>query len=94
MTVELVQGEPGNGPFVWPKEPDDMSPWGKKNADQLIEDIKQERKDRAGRSSKWPKDAGTLARKARQIVGKIRKEDERRKSADGDGQEEALGAVT
>lgn len=91
MTVELVQGEPGNGPFVWPAEPEDMTPWGKKNAEDMIEHIKNLRKTRAERSLKWPSNTGTLAGEARKMVREIRKQDEKRKSAD---EEETPGAVT
>lgn len=27
MTVEMVQDEPGQGPFIWPDPPDDLSPY-------------------------------------------------------------------
>ena len=73
MTVEMVDdGTPGQGPFVWPQEPEDMTPWGRRNAEDEIEDMKKAYRDREQRSRKWPTDMGIMAKRAREMIEQVK----------------------
>ncbi|CAF9928345.1 MAG: hypothetical protein HETSPECPRED_006809 [Heterodermia speciosa] len=74
MTVELAQTGEGQGPFVWPDPPEDMSPWGRKkernkdyipHATRRQELTKQAEKDR---EMKVPDDADDLSRQAQELL--------------------------
>lgn len=73
MTIEMVDdGTPGQGPFVWPQEPEDMRPWGRRNAEDEVEDMKKAYQDRAQRSQKWPADMGIMAKRAREMIEQVK----------------------
>ena len=74
MTVELVQGTKGQGPFVWPAEPDDLE---KQKKAQDTKDKEQEvRRMRARQDEAYklePADATGLKERARLLLrGKVR----------------------
>lgn len=68
MTIELSLS-PGNGPFVWPEEPDDFRPWQKEQFDNAQEE-QGDRQERAGREGArmWPKDEGGVRGMARSLL--------------------------
>ncbi|KAG8527546.1 uncharacterized protein KY384_007698 [Bacidia gigantensis] len=75
MTVELARKEGnstesglGQGPFLWPKIPMDKSPWGKDGLEAKLMKVEDAWRDREGRSKKWPKDFGSLRRKAQKLL--------------------------
>lgn len=69
MTVELVQGVPGQGPFVWPAEPEDYTPWGKDLFEKEGKEVeeRQERQSEQGKKM-WPENLDSLARQAKQLL--------------------------
>ena len=86
----MDDGTPGQGPFVWPQEPEDMSPWGRPTADDKIKDMKQAWKDRERRSQKWPADMGLMAKRAREMIEEVKK----RKSQEAEGKNAGSGGTS
>ncbi len=74
MTVELVQGVRGQGPFVWPEVPEDLSPWGLREEGEekyLKERRRQTEMRERGEVEKGDKES--LREKARELLaGKVR----------------------
>lgn len=69
MTVELVQGVPGQGPFVWPAEPEDYTPWGKDQYEKASKEQKEKQERQSPQGNKmWPENTESLARQARQLL--------------------------
>lgn len=75
MTVELVQGRPGQGPFVWPEVPEeDMKRW-RAELDEREKKAEERRlRSRPDESFKLePEDAQGLKERARLLLqGKVR----------------------
>ena len=71
MTVELVQGKPGQGPFVWPEEPRDLKEWGKeeKEAEEKFKEEQRKRQMPDERYKLEPEDAKGLRERARALLG-------------------------
>lgn len=68
MTVELVTGVKGQGPFVWPDEPENWAPWAKDQFDQARKEQEkaEERRKEGGRA--WPEDMDDVGREARALA--------------------------
>ena len=68
MTVELVPGEKGQGPFVWPEEPKDWKPWAKEEFAQATK-IAEEAQERNKNGEKmWPKNVDNLRKQAASLL--------------------------
>lgn len=68
MTVELVTGVAGQGPFVWPAEPENWAPWAKEQFEEAKkqQEASDERRKEGGKA--WPLDMDTVAEKARLLA--------------------------
>lgn len=74
MTVELVTDPdtPGQGPFVWPKEPESWDPWGKEDFAKAVrdqEEMKNTQKEWEF-GMLWPKDMGRVGEQAGDLLKK------------------------
>ena len=70
MTVELATGEPGQGPFIWPEEPEDWRPWAKEQFADAFKQRDKIQKDRQNAGKVWPEDMGSVRSQAAKLLEK------------------------
>lgn len=70
MTIEMPAQGKGQGPFVWPDEPEDLKPWDKELQDAIGKERGEMRKRSriAEMANMDPGDKGVLAKQARALV--------------------------
>ena len=71
MTIEMVK-EPGQGPFVWPAEPEDWRPWGREEFRKAEKDSEKQGRRYREPDMMWPDDMGTLREQAARLLREAR----------------------